>query len=89
MDTCDERKMSVKSEVTSASSSAKNSPTLSAQDHLEDKEEDDEKHVCLWKACNKEFMNMEGLISHVGETHIGSGKVLLVFLFVNLQCKIV
>ncbi|RUO96224.1 hypothetical protein BC936DRAFT_142387, partial [Jimgerdemannia flammicorona] len=75
MDTGDDRKLGhVKSEVTSASSSAKNSPTLSSQDNPDDDKEDDEKHQCLWKGCNKEFLNMEGLISHVGETHIGSGK---------------
>ncbi|KAL1915352.1 uncharacterized protein VTP21DRAFT_6810 [Calcarisporiella thermophila] len=73
---------SMKTEAVSTDSSSKNSPAVEAasDDEDEDLEEVDEvesntgKRICMWKGCHKELPNMEALINHLADVHVGGGK---------------
>ncbi|CAG8459509.1 23980_t:CDS:2 [Gigaspora rosea] len=54
--------------------SSQSSPSLSSV-KPEGQDEKSDSHRCMWRGCTKVLESLEALISHVGDSHIGSGKV--------------
>ncbi|KAI9280488.1 hypothetical protein BY458DRAFT_470117 [Sporodiniella umbellata] len=52
----------------------KNGSTSSEEKEEDNEEEDEEVHSCQWESCVEDFVNIEELITHVKDEHIGSGK---------------
>ncbi|KAF7726896.1 hypothetical protein EC973_008191 [Apophysomyces ossiformis] len=53
-----------------------NAEDLDDAEDEDDAEEEEEKFQCLWMDCFLELRNLEELINHVKDEHIGSGKAL-------------
>ncbi|CAG8751420.1 34562_t:CDS:2, partial [Gigaspora margarita] len=53
--------------------SSQSSPSLSSV-KPEGQDEKSDSHRCMWRGCTKVLDSLEALISHVGDSHIGSGK---------------
>ncbi|CAG8623950.1 13450_t:CDS:2, partial [Dentiscutata erythropus] len=53
--------------------SSQSSPSLSSV-KPEGQDEKSDSHRCMWRGCTKVLESLEALISHVGDSHIGSGK---------------
>ncbi|PKY39898.1 hypothetical protein RhiirA4_257020 [Rhizophagus irregularis] len=71
----DVKRDSNRSETAVAGYSTQSSPTISSSNVKQEGEEDKKDiHKCMWRGCTKILISLESLISHVGETHIGSGK---------------
>ncbi|CAG8819644.1 20915_t:CDS:2, partial [Racocetra persica] len=68
----DLKRESNRSESTIAGSS-QGSPSLTSV-KPEGQDEKSDNHRCMWRGCTKVLDSLESLISHVGDSHIGSGK---------------
>ncbi|CAG8525361.1 11931_t:CDS:2, partial [Racocetra fulgida] len=68
----DLKRESNRSESTIAGSS-QGSPSLTSV-KPEGQDEKSDNHRCMWRGCTKVLDSLEALISHVGDSHIGSGK---------------
>ncbi|CAG8732446.1 6798_t:CDS:2, partial [Cetraspora pellucida] len=69
----DLKRESNQSESTIAGSS-QGSPSLTSV-KPEGQDEKSDSHRCMWRSCTKVLDSLEALISHVGDAHIGSGKM--------------
>lgn len=45
------------------------------QECKQDKEQDKNMHACLWVNCQVKAPTLEKLMTHICESHVGSGKV--------------
>jgi len=77
-----------RSESAVAGYSTQSSPSISSST-VKQEVDDDKKniHKCMWRGCTKILVSLESLISHVGDTHIGSGKVSFVLLYFDFKSK--
>jgi hypothetical protein len=83
-----------RSETAVAGYSTQSSPSISSSTIKQEVEEDKKEiHKCMWRGCTKVLVSLETLISHVGDTHIGSGKVcftlFILFIIFFLKKKLV
>ena len=78
----DVKRESNRSETAVAGYSTQSSPSSTVKQEGEEDKKDI--HKCMWRGCTKILVSLESLISHVGDTHIGSGKVGFI-LFIDLK----
>ncbi|CAG8671791.1 4998_t:CDS:2 [Funneliformis caledonium] len=54
--------------------STQSSPSIPSAVKQEGEEDKKNTHKCMWRGCTKVLVSLDLLISHVGDSHIGSGK---------------
>lgn len=73
--TLDEIKCEPNRSENAVTGNSQGSPSMNSEKPNNSQEEKQDVHRCMWRGCTKVLNTLESLISHVGDAHIGSGKV--------------